>query len=218
MRPASPTPSGSRVGIRLGGRGLAVGRRHPVAPAAACTPAHDPEAHDWTDRVLYEVFVRSFADSDGDGIGDLRGLTSKLDYLNDGDPATTDDLGVTGLWLMPIAESPSYHGYDVTDYEAVERRLRHARGPRGVPRRGPRARHRGDRRLRASTTARVDHPWFTDSARGADDTATGTCGRTTQPTWLGPDGQRVWHERDGRFYYGVFWEGMPDLNLAQPGR
>jgi glycosidase len=50
--------------------------------------------------VFYEVFVRSFADSDGDGIGDLRGLTAHLDQLNDGDPGT-DDLGVTGLWLMP---------------------------------------------------------------------------------------------------------------------
>ena len=48
----------------------------------------------WDDRVFYEVFVRSFADSDGDGIGDLAGLTDHLDYLNDGDPATTADLGV----------------------------------------------------------------------------------------------------------------------------
>ncbi|MBC8425296.1 alpha-amylase, partial [bacterium] len=58
------------------------------------------------------MFVRSFHDSDGDGIGDLPGLTSQLDYLNDGDPETDDDLGVTGLWLMPINDSPSYHGYD----------------------------------------------------------------------------------------------------------
>jgi alpha-amylase len=67
------------------------------------------------------VFVRSFADSDGDGIGDFRGLTAHLDQLNDGDPATTNDLGITGIWLMPIAESPSYHGYDVSDERAVER-------------------------------------------------------------------------------------------------
>ena len=78
----------------------------------------------WDDRVFYEVFVRSFADRDdefadqvADGIGDLAGLTAKLDYLNDGDPATTTDLGVTGLWLMPIFESGSYHGYDTIDYE-----------------------------------------------------------------------------------------------------
>ena len=51
----------------------------------------------WKDTVFYEVFVRSFYDSDGDGVGDINGLIEKLDYLNDGDPNTTDDLGVTGL-------------------------------------------------------------------------------------------------------------------------
>lgn len=58
--------------------------------------------------VYYEVFVRSFADSDNDGVGDLKGLTNNLDYFS--------DLGVTGLWLMPINESNSYHGYDIIDY------------------------------------------------------------------------------------------------------
>ena len=53
-------------------------------------------------RTTYEVFVYSFCDSDGDGIGDLPGLLSKLDYINDGDPAGGRDLGMTGLWLMPV--------------------------------------------------------------------------------------------------------------------
>src|SRR3954468_17640521 len=74
----------------------------------------------WNDRTFYEIFVRSFQDSNGDGIGDLQGVISKLDYLNDGDPNTHNDLGVTGIWLMPIMESPSYHGYDVSDYMKVE--------------------------------------------------------------------------------------------------
>ena len=73
----------------------------------------------WDNTVFYEIFVRSFYDSDGDGIGDLRGIIEKLDYLNDGDPTTSDDLGITGIWLMPIFPSPSYHGYDVTDYKAI---------------------------------------------------------------------------------------------------
>lgn len=60
---------------------------------------------------FYEIFVRAFADSDGDGIGDLKGVTAKLDYLH--------DMGVAGIWLMPINPSPSYHGYDVEDYTAV---------------------------------------------------------------------------------------------------
>ena len=74
----------------------------------------------WNDQVFYEIFVRSFYDSNGDGIGDFKGLTKKLDYLNDGNPASTTDLGVTALWLMPIMESPSYHGYDVTDYKKIQ--------------------------------------------------------------------------------------------------
>jgi len=74
----------------------------------------------WNHAVFYEVFVRSFYDSNGDGVGDLRGLISKLDYLNDGDSSTTSDLGVSGIWLMPIFPSPSYHGYDVTDYRAIK--------------------------------------------------------------------------------------------------
>ena len=77
----------------------------PASSGEACTGPVTTAAPTgwWGDRVFYEVFVRSFADSDGDGIGDLRGLTAHLDDLNDGDAATTDDLGVTGLWLMPIA-------------------------------------------------------------------------------------------------------------------
>lgn len=68
----------------------------------------------------YEVFLYSFYDSDGDGIGDIRGLIEKLDYINDGKAETTDDLGFRQIWLMPICPSPSYHKYDVTDYCAID--------------------------------------------------------------------------------------------------
>lgn len=71
-------------------------------------------------RTYYEVFVYSFYDSDGDGIGDLKGLTSKLDYINDGDDTTDTDLGCNGIWLMPIHPSPTYHKYDVTDYYGID--------------------------------------------------------------------------------------------------
>ncbi|MBR6898626.1 MAG: DUF3459 domain-containing protein [Lachnospiraceae bacterium] len=71
-------------------------------------------------RTFYEVFLYSFYDSDGDGIGDIRGLIDKLDYINDGDPATDTDLAATGIWLMPMMPSPSYHKYDVTDYYAID--------------------------------------------------------------------------------------------------
>lgn len=61
--------------------------------------------------VFYEIFVRSFADGNGDGVGDLKGITAKLDYLN--------ELGVSGIWITPIHKTGSYHGYDVEDYKSV---------------------------------------------------------------------------------------------------
>ena len=75
---------------------------------------------DGQNRVFYEIFVGSFSDSDGDGTGDLRGIINRMDYLNDGDPASGLSLGVEGLWLTPIFKSPSYHKYDVTDYYTVD--------------------------------------------------------------------------------------------------
>ncbi len=71
-------------------------------------------------RTTYEIFVYSFADSNGDGIGDLKGVTDKLDYINDGDDATDTDLGCNQIWLMPIMPSPTYHKYDVTDYMDID--------------------------------------------------------------------------------------------------
>lgn len=71
-------------------------------------------------RTCYEVFVYSFNDSDGDGIGDLKGLTSKLDYINDGDDSTDTDLGCNEIWLMPIMPSTTYHKYDVIDYKDID--------------------------------------------------------------------------------------------------
>ena len=71
-------------------------------------------------RVFYEIFVGSFADSNGDGVGDLRGIIEKFDYLNDGDPDSGKSLGIEGIWLTPIFQSPSYHKYDVTDYYTID--------------------------------------------------------------------------------------------------
>lgn len=192
-------------------------------PAAAATPAAVGDAAEvqgawWNDAVFYEVFVRSFQDSDGDGIGDLQGLIDRLDYLNDGDPTTTDDLGVTGIWLMPVAQSPSYHGYDTTDYYTVEedygsnedfQRLieeAHRRGIKVIV----------DLVLNHTST---EHPWFVDSASGPD--AEKRDWYIWSPTddgsrapWSG--GGPVWHKRDDAYYFGLFWEGMPDLNYRNP--
>lgn len=71
-------------------------------------------------RVFYEIFVGSFSDSNGDGIGDLRGIINRMDYLNDGNDNSGRSLGVEGLWLTPIFDSGSYHKYDVNDYYTVD--------------------------------------------------------------------------------------------------
>ena len=70
--------------------------------------------------VFYEIFVGSFSDSDGDGVGDLRGIIERLDYLNDGDLSSGLSLGVVGIWLTPIFRSPSYHKYDVANYYKID--------------------------------------------------------------------------------------------------
>ena len=71
-------------------------------------------------RNFYEIFTQSYCDSDGDAIGDLQGIISQLDYLNDGDPDKGDDLGIDGIWLTPIMPSKSYHKYDVENYYDID--------------------------------------------------------------------------------------------------
>lgn len=72
-------------------------------------------------RTYYEIFVGAFSDSDGDGLGDFKGLKNRLDYLNDGDPKKGNDLGIDGIWLMPIMQAGSYHKYDVKDYCSIDK-------------------------------------------------------------------------------------------------
>lgn len=169
----------------------------------------------WNDRTFYEIFVRSFQDSNGDRIGDLQGVISKLDYLNDGNPSTNNDLGITGIWLMPIFESPSYHGYDVTDYMKVEsdygtnddfKQLiaeAHKRGIAVII----------DMDINHTSS---EHPWFKNSQTAGSEYDQWYRWSDTKPTELGPWGQQVWYPLAGRFYYAVFWQGMPDLNLTNP--
>jgi alpha-amylase len=169
----------------------------------------------WNERVFYEVFVRAYADSDGDGTGDLQGLISKLDYLNDGDPATTTDLGITGLWLMPVAQSPSYHGYDVTDYEQIEsdygtnedfKQLvseAHERGIAVIV----------DMVLNHTSS---EHPWFKDALTPGSEHDSWYVWSNTLPGYNGPWGQPVWNKGGDRYYYSVFYGGMPDLNYTNP--
>ena len=169
----------------------------------------------WNDRVFYEVFIRSFQDSDGDGIGDIQGLISRLDYLNDGDPSTSEDLGVTGIWLMPPAEAHSYHGYDVTDYYAVEGDYGTLADMRQLV---AEAHERGiaviiDMVLNHTSSR---HPWFLGARSGDSTWRDWYIWQDEDPGYRGPWGAVAWHRAGGDYYYGVFWDGMPDLNYRNP--
>ena len=171
-------------------------------------------------RTTYEVFVNSFCDSDGDWTGDLRGLLSKLDYINDGDPAGGDDLGMTGLWLMPVFPSPTYHKYDATDFKGIDPSYGtledldallsacHERGMTVIL----------DLAVNHTSTA---HPWFQEAARYLRSLPPGRDAVKEECPY-------VWYYQfareqyegyvplpDSEWYYEArFWSEMPDLNLT----
>src|SRR5436190_4203617 len=173
------------------------------AQRAAVAPA-------WTrGAVCYEVFVRSFYDSNGDGIGDLKGLIEKLDYI--------DKLGASCIWLMPVAASPSYHGYDVSDYYNVEP----AYGTNDDFKRLMKEAHRRgsvvlvDLVLNHSSS---EHPYFQAALHDTTSPYRAWYRFAPAPLGKGPHGGDDWHRSPVRdeYYYGVFWSGMPDLNYQTP--
>jgi len=95
------------------------------APAPSTVPEHIPVPDPVDDnyRTFYQIFVGSFSDSNRDGIGDLRGIIDRMDYLNDGDTASGESLGIQGIWLSPIFSSPSYHKYDASSYYEIDWRF-----------------------------------------------------------------------------------------------
>jgi len=186
----------------------------PDASRASAASSADPRPawrNDWArDTVFYEVFVRSFQDSDGDGVGDFKGLTARLDYLK--------ELGIGGLWLMPVFASPSYHGYDTVDYEHVN------------PAYGTDAdfdtflKEAHKRNLRVIVDFVINHtgaqhPWFLESASSPTSPKRDWyVWRQDDPGWTQPWGgtHPTWHLENGSYFYGVFWKGIPDLNLRNP--
>ena len=169
----------------------------------------DSSKEAYNGRTFYEVFVRAFNDSNGDGIGDLNGLTAKLDYLK--------DLGIGGIWLMPINDSPSYHGYDVKDYykinpdygteEDLKKLLEEAK--------------KKDIKIYMDMVINhtsSEHPWFKEAREDKNSkyrdyyTFTESQEETTKKS---PMGTRPWAKNGDKdeYYYGIFWSGMPDLNF-----
>jgi glycosidase len=173
----------------------------------------------WKDAMgpAYQVLVYSFADSDGDGYGDIKGLTNALNYLNDGNPFGGKDLGISAIWLSPINVASSYHGYDVKDYKAIDPRLgtmedfehfvaeAHSRGIKVIL------------DMVFNHTSR-EHPWFLDAMRSGASPYVAYY-RTKQPgVQYGSGGMGRFYRYtrpDGSVfeYFSAFWEGMPDLNL-----
>lgn len=169
--------------------------------------------------VYYEIFVRSFSDSNRDGIGDIPGIIQKLDYLK--------GLGIKGIWLTPIHPSPTYHKYDVTDYRAIDPEYGTIEDMKLLVKEA----HARDISILMDyvvnhTSSR--HSWFT-SAKLNPDSPTREYYLWAQESeshrWQAqPYNQGLpwqWHIVDsndaskGR-YYGFFWREMPDLNFDHP--
>lgn len=181
----------------------------PAAPAVDVSLKQS--SVDWyKDEVFYHIWVNAFADSDGNGVGDLNGITSRLDYLK--------DLGVTSLWLSPFWKSPSSHGYDVVDYSTVDPKWgtnddlktllqeAHARGLKVIFDFVP-------------NHVSAQHPWFLDSRDGKNDKRNWFLWKDSPPAsgWLDFGGRSAWRAAKGRqYYYAIFWDQMPDLNYREP--
>lgn len=164
-------------------------------------------------RNYYEIFVYSYYDSDGDGIGDLNGVTQKLDYIA--------DLGFNGIWLMPIMQSTTYHKYDVVDYNTIDKEYgtmedfkrlveeAHKRGIRVVI----------DFVINHTSS---QHQWFTQACeylRGLgndEEPDAAECPYVEYYHFSRDKVNGVYYPVSGSgwYYEGSFWSEMPDLNLS----
>ncbi|WP_128545892.1 alpha-amylase family glycosyl hydrolase [Larkinella soli] len=193
-----------------------------IHPAPARTASRTSSPSPGSTGVHYEIFVRAFCDSNGDGIGDLNGVTSRLDYLQ--------DLGVSALWLMPVNPSPSYHKYDVTDYYGIDpeygtlddfKRLvdeAHRRGIRVIM----------DFVINHTSSR---HPWFQEACKSRENPyhdwyvwmtrqQIDSLNIATREITADSQERSPWHAVPGapfpERYYALFWSGMPDLNYDHP--
>ena len=166
--------------------------------------------------VGYQIFVASFCDSDGDGVGDLNGITSKLDYLQ--------SLNVDVLWLTPIQSSDSYHGYDCYDYYYIDRKF----GTQADYRRLVSEVHK--RGMKIIMDLVVNHTsqqneWFQKSKAGVVEEVTYQDGTKATVNyrdfyrWKNSGGNRMESAGDGWYFYSSFNSSMPELNYDyQPVR
>ena len=173
---------------------------------AACGPARPAAVSDGY-RNYYEVFVGSFDDSDGNGVGDLKGVTEKLPYIH-------DDLGADGIWLTPVNPSPSYHKYDVTDYEAIDPQLGTMQDFDNLISTA----HGMDVRVLMDLVVQhtsSHHPWFLDAIKALQ---AGTSSRYVDYYHFArtPTAGYVRYGATDIYYSAAFSPDMPDLNLDDP--
>lgn len=177
----------------------------------------DSSAPWWKKAVFYEIYIRSFADSNGDGLGDINGITGKLDYLK--------DLGVDALWITPCFPSPQVDfGYDVSDFRNIDPQYGSLsdfdRMVREAKKRGIRIildlvlNHTSDQ-----------HPWFIDaksssSAQHRDWYIWRNAKKGSKPpnNWRSAFGGSAWKQDPvtKQFYYHMFYPQQPDLNWRNP--
>jgi alpha-glucosidase len=167
----------------------------------------------WRDAVVYQIYVRSFADSDGDGVGDLPGITSRLDHVA--------DLGADAVWLTPFYRSPmADHGYDVADQCDVDPVFGDLDDVDALL---ARARELGLRVIvdLVPNHTSVEHAWFQEALRdkGKRDRYLFRDGSGAAPpnNWQSVFGGPAWTQvPDGQWYLHLFEEGQPDLNWRNP--
>ena len=171
----------------------------------------------WQDGVIYQIYVRSFFDTNGDGVGDIAGITAKLDYL--------EDLGVTALWLTPTGPSPNFDwGYDVSDYYSVEPTLGTIQDLEALI---ADAKERGIRILLdlVPNHTSIEHIWF-QTARSSKDNPYRDWYIWADPdrnggppnNWRSSFGGSAWKfdDRTGQYYLHNFLPQQADLNWANP--
>ncbi|MEL6399142.1 MAG: alpha-glucosidase [Cyanobacteria bacterium J06626_4] len=175
----------------------------------------------WETGVIYQIYPLTFADDNGDGTGDLRGIIQRLDYLNDGQPDSQQSLGIDAIWLSPVNKSPMVdNGYDIVDYKDIcptfgtladfdelldQAHQRHIKIILDLV-----VNHTSD-----------EHPWFAESASSPDNPKadwylwqTPFEGQDRPNNWQSYFGGTGWTycEARGQFYFHTFNKNQPDLN------
>ena len=210
------------LALILGAVALSAGGQTEAVKPAPSIKTQSAEIDWWKNAVIYEIYPRSFQDTNGDGIGDLNGITARLDYLK--------ELGVDAIWLTPVYPSPQVDfGYDISDYRNID------------PQYGTLAdfdrlvAEAGKRHIRVIMDMVMNHTsdqheWFLQSRSSRTILiATGTCGTTARArrrpskgeppnNWQSLFGHSAWQwdEKTRQYYYHKFYIQQPDLNWYNP--